>query len=245
MLFLEGTVRSNLLCAARSCLVAFVIAGMLNLPLMAASARPLGMVVIADHARVDTANAAIGADVFPGDALSTDANGSLRMKVGPSQVYLLSSTAATLVPGENRVQAKISRGTLGFSTAAPEQLEIGTPMAIIRGADGQRVFAQVAVLGPTKMEISAFEGSLLVIAPDGESKTIDQGQTYEATVAAPEPGGGQNQYGVGHSGINWKHVAWVAGVAGGLAAVSWVLWHEQQESCTNPAKIARHETDCD
>ena len=161
---------------------------------MAASSKPLGMVVATDHARLDNANAAIGADIYSGDALATDVGGSLRMKVGPSQVYLLSASSATLVPQENRVQAKVEHGTVGFSTASPEQLEIGTPLGVIRGANSQRVFGQVAVLSATKMQISAYEGTLLVVAANGEQKTIQQGQTYEATLAAdPEPGGGQNR----------------------------------------------------
>ncbi len=237
--------RSNLLCGARSCLVAFVIVGMLNLPVMAAaSAKPLGMVVIADRAHVDNVNAAIGADVFSGDALSTEAGGSLRMKVGASQVYMLSGSAATLVPGENRVQAKITRGTLGFSTNSPDQLEIGTPVGVVRGADGQRIFAQVAVTAPNKILISSYEGTLLVMTPDGQKKTIEQGETYEATLAAPDSFGGPNKYGVGGQGVNWRHVAFVAAAAGTLGVVSYVLWHEGTESCTNPEKTAQHDTSC-
>lgn len=227
--------RSFALCAARSGLIGFVIAGMLNLPVMAASAKPLGMVVIAEKAHVDSANAAIGSDVFPGDVLSTDMGGSLRMKVGASQVYLLSSSAATLVPGENKVQAKITQGTLGFSTSSPEQLEIATPLGIIRGEDSQRVFAQVAVMSPTKIQISVYEGSLLAIAPNGDKNTINQGETLEGTIASPEPGGGaQTQTGVGSSGINWKHVAFVAAMVAGLGGTALALWVEQNESCSNP-----------
>ncbi len=228
--------RSNILAGARSCLTAFLVVGLLNLPMpvMAASSKPLGMVVATDHARLDNANAAIGADVYSGDALATDIGGSLRMKVGPSQVYLLSASSATLVPQENRVQAKVGHGTVGFSTASPEQLEIGTPLGVIRGANSQRIFGQVAVLSATKMQISAYEGTLLVVAANGEQKTVSQGETYEATLAAPEPGGGQNQAGVGGPGINWRHVAFVAGVAGGLGVAALLLWEEQSESCTVP-----------
>ena len=229
--------RFNILAGARSCLIAFLVVGLLNLPVpvMAASSKPLGMVVATEHARLDNANAAIGADIYSGDALATDVGGSLRMKVGPSQVYLLSASSATLVPQENRVQAKVEHGTVGFSTASPEQLEIGTPLGVIRGANSQRVFGQVAVLSATKMQISAYEGTLLVVAANGEQKTIEQGQTYEATLAAdPEPGGAQNQAGVGGTGINWKHVAFVAIVAGALGGTALALWLEQSESCSNP-----------
>jgi hypothetical protein len=200
---------------------------------MAASSKPLGMIVIADRANVDHAKAAVGADVFSGDALSTDAGGSLRMKIGQSQVYLLSSSDASLVPTENRVQAKITRGTLGFSSTSPEQMEIGTPLGVIRGADGGRVFAQVAVLSPTKMQVSVYEGTLLAIAPNGDHKTIAQGETMEATIAAPEPGSsGQNQYGVGGTGVNWKHVAEVAIIGGIVGGTALGLWIAETESCT-------------
>ena len=222
------------LSGVRSVLIGLVVSGMVNLPVMAASAKPLGMVVIADHAKVDSASAEIGTDVFAGDALATDPTGTMRMKVGASQVYLLASTAATLASAENRVQANVTRGTLGFSTNAPDQLEIATPFATIRGADSQRVFAQVAVLSPTKMQISAYEGSLLVIAPNGDRKMISEGETFEATAAPAEPGGGQNQYGVGKSGINWKHVAFVAGAAAVLGGTALGLWLEQTESCSTP-----------
>ena len=226
--------RPNVLSGIRSVLIGFVVSSMVNFPAMAASAKPLGMVVIANHAKVDNANAEIGADVFAGDALATDSTGTMRMKVGASQVYLLASTSATLVPGEDRVRAKVTQGTLGFSTSSPSQLEIGTPLGVVRGGDGQRVFAQVAVLSPTKMQISAYEGSLLVIAANGDRKTIAEGETLEGTLAAPEPGGGQDQYGVGHDGINWKHVAFVAGAAAVLGGTALALWLEQTESCTVP-----------
>jgi hypothetical protein len=231
---LEETVRSNILSGARSCLIAFVVVGMLNLPVMAASSKPLGMVVSADHASLDNAKAAIGADIYSGDALATDANGSLRLKVGVGQVYLLSSSSATLVPQDGKTQAKVAHGTLDFSTSSPDQFEIGTPLGVVRGTDSQRVFGQVAVLSPTKMQISAYEGTLLVTALNGEQKTIQQGETYEATLAAPEPGGGQNQAGVGGTGINWKHVATVAIIGGALGGTALALWITQSESCSNP-----------
>jgi hypothetical protein len=234
VLYQEEIVRSQVLSMARSCMLGAVVAGMINLPVMAASTKPLGVIVVADRAMVDHASAAVGADIFSGDALSTDPGGSLRMNVGSSQVYLLSSSAATIVPSQDKVQAKITRGTMGFSTHSPEELEIGTPIALLRGADHQPIFAQVAVLSPTKMQISVYEGTLLAVAPNGEQKMIQQGETLEGTIAAPEPGGGQNQYGVGGTGVNWKHVAEVAVIAGIVGGTALGLWIAETESCTTP-----------
>ncbi len=226
--------RTNILSFARCCLIALLVGGLLNLPVLAASAKPLGMVVSAENAHLDNGSAAIGADIYSGDALATDPGGSLRVKVGPSQVYLLSASSATLVPEENKVRAKVEHGTMGFSTSSPEQLEIGTPLGLIRGANNQRVFGQVAVLSPTRLQISAYEGTLLVTALNGEEKTIEQGQTYEATLAAPEPGGAQNQAGVGGTGINWKHVETVAIIAGAVGGTALGVWLEETESCSVP-----------
>jgi hypothetical protein len=227
-------VRTNILSVARCCLIAFLVVGLLNLPVMAATAKPLGMVVSAENAHLDNANAAIGADIYSGDALVTAPGGSLRVRVGPSQVYLLSASSAMLVPEDNKVEAKVAYGTMGFSTSTPERLEIGTPLGIIRGANNQRVFGQVAVLSPTKLKISAYEGTLLVTALNGEEKTIEQGQTFEATLAAPEPGGAQNQAGVGGTGINWKHVETVAIILGAAGGTALGIWLEETESCSTP-----------
>jgi hypothetical protein len=83
------------------------------------------------------------------------------------------------------------------------------------------------------MQVSAYEGTLLVTALNGEQKTIEQGQTYEATLAAPEPGGGQNSAGVGGTGINWKHVATVAIIGAAVGGAALALWIVESESCSN------------
>lgn len=176
--------RSVVDAGARSCVVAFLITGLLKLPVTAASAQPLGMVVTAEHARLGNASAVTGTAFYPGDALATESDGSMRLKIGASQVYLLSSTAATLLQQGNKVQAKVERGTLGFSMPALGQLEIGTPLGVVRAANGQRVLGQVVVLSPSKIQVSAYDGTLVVAASSGPEKTIEPGESYEATLVS-------------------------------------------------------------
>jgi hypothetical protein len=202
-------VRSIVLAGARSCFVAFLSVGMISLPAMAAGEKPLGMIVTADHALLDNAKAATGADVYSGDTLITDQGGSLRLKVGTGQIYLLSLSAATLELGENKIQARVDRGTMGFSTSAPAQLQIETPLGVIRSADGKPVFGQVSVISAQQVRISSFEGTL-VMERDGQEKMIAQGEVYDATLAADPQGGNPPPSGVGGTGVNWKHVAVVA-----------------------------------
>lgn len=223
--------RSIVPAGARSCLAVILAFGLLNLPAMAASEKPLAVVLTADHARLDNASATIGADVFSGDALVTDAGGSLRLTVGPSQVYLLSSSSATLVPHDSKVRARVNRGTLGFSTPAPGQLEVQTPLGLIRGADAKPIFGQVSVLSPTKIIVSSYEGTLVVADASGAEKTIQPGETYEGTLA-PEPKAADNPpvQGVSGGGVNWSTVAKYAIPLAAAGVLACALWPESQSS---------------
>ncbi len=158
--------------------------GLVNLPLMAAASKPLGMVVAADHAYLDHANAATGASVYSDDALVTEQGGSLRLSVGPSQIYLLSLSSASLEPRDDKIEARVDRGTVGFSTARPSELQIQTPLGVVRGADANPIFGQVSLLTPSKLRISSYKGTLVVEDINGGQKMIAQGETYEGTLVS-------------------------------------------------------------
>lgn len=197
--------------AVRAVLVAFLAVGLASLPSMAAASKPLGMVVAADHAYLDHANAAAGASVYSDDALVTDQGGSLRLSVGASQIYLLSLSAAILEPRDAKVQARVDRGTLGFSTALPNLLEINTPVGVVHGADAKPIFGQVSILSPSTLRISSYEGTLIVEEPNGERKTIEQGETYDATLVSDASGDNNPpKKGVTGAVVNWSHVLKVA-----------------------------------
>ena len=105
----------------------------------------------------------------------------------------------------------MDRGTLGFSTARPNLLEINTPVGVVHGADAKPIFGQVSILSPSTLRISAYEGTLIVEQPNGERKTIAQGETYEATLVSDASGGDDNppKKGVTGAAVNWSHVLWV------------------------------------
>lgn len=194
--------------AIRAILVAFLTSGMVALPLMGAASKPLGMVVAADHAYLDHANAATGASVYSDDALVTEQGGSLRLSVGPSQIYLLSLSSASLEPRDDKVQARVDRGTLGFSTARPAQLEIQTPLGLVHGADANPIFGQVSLVNPSTLRISSYEGTLVVEDINGGQKIIAQGETYEGTLVSDSSGGDNKppKKGVTGAVVNWSHV---------------------------------------
>ena len=194
--------------AIRAVLVAFLSVSLVSLPSMAAASKPLGMVVAADHAYLDHSNAATGASVYSDDALVTEQGGSLRLSVGPSQIYLLSLSSASLEPRDDKIQARVDRGTLGFSTARPAQLEIQTPLGLVHGADANPIFGQVSLVNPSTLRISSYEGTLVVEDVNGGRKIIAQGETYEGTLVSDASGGDNNppRKGVTGAVVNWSHV---------------------------------------
>jgi ferric-dicitrate binding protein FerR (iron transport regulator) len=215
---------------ARSMLAAILVAGMLDLPAMAAAGRPVGMVVNAESARLGEANAAMGADVFAGDALQTDPGGTLRLKLGSTQLYLGSASAATLGQQENRLQVRLVRGMLGFSSAAGDQFQVETPIGIVRSADGQRAFGEVTITGPQSILVASYHGALLLSGSGGE-RTITEGDAYNVSLA-PDPNPAATPASPGPapappvSGLQNHYVfdAVVIGAAAGAAAAFWVVF---------------------
>src|SRR5690242_1783020 len=55
---------------------------------------PVGVIAQADQARIGTGTAAVGTSLFNGDAIGTGPNGSMRIRFGASQAYLLPGSSA-------------------------------------------------------------------------------------------------------------------------------------------------------
>jgi hypothetical protein len=220
----------------RTGVIACLIAGILNLPIIAAAARPLGMVIVAENAHLSGANANVGADVFTGDALQTDPGGSLRLKFGSTQLYLTSDSNALLGQEANPLRVKLTRGRLGFSSGVAGQFEVETPIGTVRSADGQRAFGEVTILGPQKILVAAYHGSL-VVAGAGVERTIPEGNAYNVTLtpdsdpaaAGPAPAAPKPALHPAVGSLAFDLV--LLGVAGGLG---YAAWHFATESDTVP-----------
>ena len=231
----------SIILGARSSLAMLVITGLVGLPTMGASSRPLATVVAAQSARLANADAVPGADVYLDDDLVTQGGGSLRLAVGSSQVYLLENSEAALRQDQNKVEAKMYRGTLGFSTSAPDNLAVDTPFGMIRSADGSRVLGQISLLtspktSEEKIEVTSYQGTLLVVDNAGVSQRIEEGQTYMGTMASDAGGGGDDAkvQGVGSSGTNWKKVLGVVIPIAAVGGTAIALYVTGSESCAQP-----------
>jgi hypothetical protein len=241
---------------ARWCLVAMLGFGMVNLPLFAAGGDPLGVVIQAQDALLSNANAAVGATVYPGDALATERDGTLRLRVGGNgQLYLAPSSSASLTENAKITHVLVTSGTVGFVSVTAADLELQTPVALVRPANGQRAQGQVTVTGPNQMIVSAYSGALLVVR-NGESRIVEAGKSYSvrfdpnatptaqnaAGAGTPDQNGngngndnGQNGNGGGNgNGHDKGQLIFDAVVLGLTAGGGILIWHFVTESTTSP-----------
>jgi hypothetical protein len=225
---------------ARSFIATVLVIGLLDIPALAATAKPLGLVVQAREALLDESNLAVGTTVYPGDTVQTDEGGTLRLKLGASQLYLLSSSAASFSQKENVVRATVGRGTVGFSSNGSNDVELVIPQGILRAANGQ-AYGQVTITSPQEVVISAYRGAL-ILDNDGELHTIPAGKTYRVSIdlepaAQPASPNGRSQDPGQDSGAvptKRRRLKFALIFLGGLAVASYLIFDEVSESPSLP-----------
>jgi hypothetical protein len=225
---------------SRSCLIAILIAGLLNIPTFAANEAPLGLVTQAQSAQIGNTKVEIGTTIFPGDVLATDVGGTLRLKFGSDQLYLLSSSSASLArtATNSAVHALVSRGTVGFSSNGTDQIELEIPEGVLRAAKGEPAYGQVTIIGPQEVVISAYRGTL-VLEYNGEFRSIPAGKSYRVTMDL-EPAAPQAPAGVGGTvpstkkALNTPTLIWALVAVGAAGGVGYVIWDVLSESSSAP-----------
>jgi hypothetical protein len=222
---------------ARYCLVTLLVGALLNLPLFAANEKPLGMVIQADEALLGSAKATVGATVYPGDSIATGTGGTMRLKVGAGQLYLLSGSAATLAENTSTFHALVNRGTVGFSSAAAEPFELETPLGVVRPAAGA-TYGQVTLTGPREMIVSAYRGDL-VVDNNGEVHTIPEGKSFRVSMdldpVQPQPNAAQGPYGTGVKPAVNPHLLLKLTAVAIVGVGTYFIYRELSESPSKPS----------
>lgn len=197
---------------------------------------PTGVVSDAVSAHVDGVDAALGANVYAGDALSTYPGGTLRMRVGSGQLFMLASSEASVTQDHGRIDMLMKSGTAGFSGTIDDPLEIDTPVGTLRPANTKHAFGQVTITGTSQIIVTSYEGTLS-LTHDGEERMIEAGKSYRVTLAAepaspaaPYPQGGQGA----STSNNHRRLIFEAILIGGTAAIGYEVWHVLSESPSNP-----------
>ena len=145
------------------------------------AADALGMVVLADHARLDSEAATEGTTIYDGDRLSTDAAGSMRFMVGEAIIYLPDQSCVTLHKGASgtpkKFEAELVSGKVVLSVVAGTGGEIVASSARIRPIAETRGVVEVGIIGPHELIVFARRGPAQ-ISFRGETETITEGKSY-------------------------------------------------------------------
>jgi hypothetical protein len=149
----------------------------------------LGMVVLADHARLGSLDAAEGTTIYDGDRLSTGAGGSLRLMVGEAIVNLTEQSCVIVHEDASRVakefEAELVSGAVVLSEPAGPAAEILASSARIRPTAGMRGVVQVRLVGPRELIVFAQVGPAQIWYR-GESETIAEGKSYRVLLNASD-----------------------------------------------------------
>jgi len=216
-------------------------------PVSAATAPQLGIIVFADHARVGRAPASVGSTVFGGDQLSTDATGSVQIRAGAARFLLANGGVAMLSSDEAAPAATLIAGTATFSTANSKAFTVRFDNATIRANTNEPTVGQISVAGPRELIVKSTRGSL-AFTVGGETRVVAEGAAYrvmldptptEAASAAAHAraDAAQQQPGVQRAGEVSRVIPNVTierdGKDLGASASTVVAWNDQIDTVAN------------
>lgn len=157
-------------------LAATIAASLLASSSSPATLAPLGLVTFAERAYVGESVVSVGSSIYPGDRMSTDADGTLRVHLPALTLQLNEQTSLTVRPPDkdDDVEADLTAGTLVFSSAQTGRIVVMANRAMIRPAAAVPTIAQIRVVGPRELRVYAQRGPVEFFY-SGESEVIASG----------------------------------------------------------------------
>ncbi|HET9803386.1 MAG TPA: hypothetical protein VFP96_09125 [Candidatus Acidoferrum sp.] len=163
-------------------------------PAHAAVVAVVGVVTQASRANLASANVSAGANVYDGDSLTTASDGLLCVRTGAAQFYLAAHSGVRLHSAPTGTLVQLTAGTLVFSSAKSDAMEVEISQARIRAAVDIATVAQISSVSPRIIEVRAKRGALQLsykddteLIPEGSSARILLDPTDEETASASAP----------------------------------------------------------
>jgi hypothetical protein len=154
---------------------------------------PLGVVLQADRAHVGADITFGGMTIYEGDRLETLDDGTLRARLGGSQLYLRPSTSAEVHGLSNGFSASLMHGTVVVSSPEGQTFQLLANGATIRPVGTQATVVQVSWINANELLLTS-KGGAIEVSMEGEVKTIEPGNSYRMAIQ-PEDSGPQGKGG--------------------------------------------------
>jgi len=197
---------------------------------------PLGILTQAEHAHLDAAAAFPGLSVFEGERLSTEEEGRMGVRAGHSTLALAGKTEVTLVPIRGGMHVDMDAGSLHFSAAEKEVVEVHAEEALLRPESDQATQALVTILAPKVLQIRTQHGGLNLSYRE-EFRNLPEGETYRIYLDAPAEPQGSAGAGAETAGGASK-VTYFIVAAGAAGLTVWAI-HGALSSGNNPISPAK------
>jgi ferric-dicitrate binding protein FerR (iron transport regulator) len=166
-------------------------AALIGIPVMAMPANPasapLGVILQADRAQMRTDIASVGATIYEGDRLETQDDGTLRARLGGSQMYLNQSSAAEVHGLSKGYSANLMHGTVIASSPEGQTFQVLANGITIRPAGPHATVARVTWVSAEELLLTTNLGAIVVSMGD-ETNTIEAGKSYRMEILPEGPG---------------------------------------------------------
>ena len=181
---------------------------LIGIPAMATPANPasapLGWVLQAERAHLGLDITSGGATIYDGDRLETQEDGTLRARLGNSQMYLRQSTLAEVHGLPNGYSATLLHGTVVASSPEGQTFQLLANGATIRPVGTRATVAQITRVSFNELLLTSNVGAIQVSLDGGDVKTIEAGNSFRMEIqpeaASPSqngsggtPAGGRNR----------------------------------------------------
>jgi ferric-dicitrate binding protein FerR (iron transport regulator) len=212
-----------------SVLVVVLSVSLMGIPALATPANPasapLGWVLQADRAHVGADITAGGATIYDGDRLETQEDGTLRARLGNSQMYLRQSTLTEVHGLSNGYSASLLRGTVIASTPEGQTFQVLADGATIRPVGTRATVAEITRVSANELLLTSNVGAIQVSLDGSDAKTIEAGNSFRMEIQPEAASPGQNGSGrTPAGGRNRAIYFWIAlaSVAAGVGV--WRAW---------------------
>ena len=200
----------------RSSLLVVLSIMLVGIPMMAMPANPpsapLGSVMQADRAHQGVDLTSSGATIYDGDRLETQDDGTLRARLGKSQLYMQQSTVAEVHGLSNGYSANLLHGTVIASSPEGQTFQLLANGATVRPASAHATVARVTWVNANELLLTSNLGAIQVTY-EGDVKTIEPGNSVRMEIKTEDAAGPGPQGAPSHGGRNRAIYFWVAAAA--------------------------------
>jgi hypothetical protein len=173
-----------------------------SIPALSAPNASLGVVTGSDHASVSQVAAIDGTSVYDGDIISTQPTGSMRLRMGNSQIVLAGNTTVALHKSDAGVYVTLVQGVVRFSMVPGSPMEVRALDSIVVRAKGENAaIGQLTLVSPKEFQIGSSKGDLAVTV-DGTEHDVAESQAYRVSLEEPSSGSGATNP-AGRRGAFW------------------------------------------